>query len=366
MSSKFDIDKIHVKSLKVFYDDATRTKVSEKPFLVQYESQHFRCKATVEVEESIANSHWTIGLVQACDGMYLENRYGKSGSSHWEFHPLSARHHKMVNDSDGRQYPFYSLTTSKCEITKGVVGEAEMRLHYSDHFYPTVAWQLPFCGGVHLTDVIRKQDFWVWLVALRRQRSTNEQFNLGRDELFVLRTMRWRYSMHLQFDPHQRLGRRLKSVMDEQPELPTVIDVDKSVPLSAMHPPHCNAAQSLIWYPRVNGERQELLVPPKQSIVPWERWTDEMMPTADRERLRRPANLRICPLWSDDFTIGVYRRTAPRASGAAEVISTGMGATEAAEAPAAVASSTTAIVANRSFFAPFGSRKKAHSVNKYT
>ncbi|PAA66417.1 hypothetical protein BOX15_Mlig026181g2 [Macrostomum lignano] len=362
---KFDVDKIHVKSMKVYYDNSTQTKVSEKPFLVQYESQHFRCKTTLTLEESVANSHWTVGLVQACDGMYLENRYGKFGSSHWEFHPMSARRHKMVNDSDGRQYPFYSLTTSKCEIPRGTVAESEVRLHYSDHFYPTVAWQLPFCGGVHLTDVIRKQDFWVWLVALRRQRSNNEQFHLGRDELFVLKTMRWRYTMHLQFDPHQRLGRRLKAVMDEQPELPIICETDKSVPLSAMHPPHCNAAQSLIWYPRVPGERQELLVPPKQSIVPWDVWADEMLPTGDRDRLRRPSNLRICPLWSDDFTIGVYRRTS-RAGLATAASVTG---------PLAIASSSSAgnsaglVTGNsssgRTFLAPFGPRRKSNSVNKF-
>ncbi|PAA47633.1 hypothetical protein BOX15_Mlig007864g1 [Macrostomum lignano] len=310
MSPKFNTDNIRVDQIKCYYDPKTSTKVTEKPYLVQYESQHFKCKALVELEESIADSHWTIGLIQACDRMYLENRYGQYGSSFWEFHPLKTRQHRMVNDSDGRQYPFYSLTSSKCEVTKGVVRDSVIKLQYADHFYPTVAWDLPYCNGVKLTDVIRRQSFWIWLVAIKRAalHADTDVFHLGDDQIHILSSMHWRYSLHMEFDPHERIGRRLRTLTDTQMEAPRILPEEevKPMPLSAVHPPHCNAAQSLIWYPKQPGQQPDILVPPKQTIVPWERWLRDMMPGVAPNRVHRPKDLHLCPSWRNDRDIGRY------------------------------------------------------------
>lgn len=308
MAPKFNTDRIRVDQIKCYYDPKTSTRVTEKPYLVQYESQHFRCKAIIELEESIADCHWTIGLIQACDRMYLENRYGQYGSSFWEFHPLKTRQHKMVNDSDGRQYPFYSLTSSKCEVTRGVVRDCVIKLQYADHFYPTVAWDLPYYSGVRLTDVVRRQSFWVWLVAIRRAalHAENDIFNMGTDEIHILSTMHWRYSLHMEFDPHEKIGQRLKRISDTQMELPRVNNTDKAIPLSAVHPPHCNAAQSLVWYPKVPGDQPDLLVPPKQTIVPWDRWVQDMMPDVSPGRVPRPKDLHMCPIWQADTSVGKF------------------------------------------------------------
>ncbi|PAA49152.1 hypothetical protein BOX15_Mlig016010g4 [Macrostomum lignano] len=308
--SKFNVDKITVSQTQCFFDNKTGTKVYEKPSLMQYESQHFKCKAIIELEECVADRNWTIGLIQACDSMYLENRYGRHGSSFWEFHPIKSGRHRMVNDSDGRQYPFYSVTSSKCEVTRGAVHNCVVKLQYADHFYPTVVWELPYCGGAKLTEVIRRQDFWIWLVAVRRAghyNRGNDVFHVGKDELYILRSMRWHYCLHMRFDPDERVGNRLRSVADRQVEEPSILlHSDEPVPLSAVHPPHCNAAQSLIWYPRVRTghHKPELLVPPRQAIVPWDRWSAEMLPGLS-PRPQRPRELRVCPLWSKDSDIGV-------------------------------------------------------------
>ncbi|KAF7234367.1 Tetratricopeptide helical [Paragonimus skrjabini miyazakii] len=305
--AKLSPEQINVLSVRAYYDNKTFTNTTEMTNLLKYESQHFRCKVQLEISECIADRCWSIGLVQACDRMYLENRYGHSGSSFWEFHPLKSGRHKMVNDSDGRQYPFYSLTSSKFEIRRGVVSDSLVALTYEDHFYPTVAWELPYYGGAKLTDVIRKQDFWVWLVAIKRASSRSascDVFNAKHDEVYILKTMRWRYGLHMTFDPHQPVGKRLQRIYDVQEEQPIILESNRPLPLSALSPPHCNAAQSLIWYPNNPTDKPKLLVPPKQIIVPWETWTNDMAPGRALS-VKKPDQCKLVGEWAHDTEIGI-------------------------------------------------------------
>ncbi|KAM7543310.1 hypothetical protein Aperf_G00000004013 [Anoplocephala perfoliata] len=304
---KFTPDLINILSIRAYYDNKTTTSTTEMANLLKYESQHFRCKVQIELPECVADRYWSIGLVQACDRMYLENRYGQSGSSFWEFHPLKSGRHKMVNDSDGRQYPFYSLTSSKFEVRRGIVPDSLISLNYEDHFYPTVAWELPYYGGAKLTDVVRKQDFWVWLVAIKRASSRGaamDIFNAKNDEIYILKTMRWRYNLHMAFDPSQAVGRRLQRIYDVQKEQPVIMENNKSLPLSALSPPHCNAAQSLIWYPNNPSDKPKLLVPPKQIIVPWDTWTNDMAPERNII-LKKPDQCKLVGEWPRDVEIGI-------------------------------------------------------------
>ncbi|KAA3670526.1 uncharacterized protein DEA37_0007361 [Paragonimus westermani] len=213
----------------------------------------------------------------------------------------------MVNDSDGRQYPFYSLTSSKFEIRRGVISDSLVALNYEDHFYPTVAWELPYYGGAKLTDVIRKQDFWVWLVAIKRasiRSATCDLFNAKHDEVYILKTIRWRYGLHMTFDPHQPIGKRLQRIYDVQKEQPIILESNRPLPLSALSPPHCNAAQSLIWYPNNPTEKPRLLVPPKQIIVPWENWTNDMAP-GRALGVKKPDQCKLVGEWAHDTEIGI-------------------------------------------------------------
>ncbi|KAL3321100.1 Protein fam78a [Cichlidogyrus casuarinus] len=293
--------------MQAYYDARSSTKVTEMSNFMKYESQHFRCKVQLGLQEGIADKCWSVGLIQACDKMLLENRYGPYGSSYWEFHPLKSGRHSMVNDSDGRQYPFYSLTTSKLEVHRSVVGNTLSNLYYEDHFYPTVAWELPYNSRAKLTDVIRKQDFWVWLVAIKRASanpSDQEPINPKTDDIHILKSVRWRYNLHMQFDPQQPIGKRLTGVYDTQEEQPYILDGCKPISLSALSPPHCNAAQSLIWYPTDQNERPRLLVAPKQTIVPWDIWTMEMAP-GKKMPSKNPEHFRIVGEWKYDREIGI-------------------------------------------------------------
>lgn len=307
---KFGVDAIQILSINLYYDPATITKTKETTTLLKYESQHFRCKVQIGISRSFAEQNWSVGLIQACDRMYLENRYGNVGSSFWEFHPLKSGRHRMVNDSDGRQYPFYSLTSSKCEIRRGLIEDSIVNLHYEDHFYPTVAWELPYCGGAKLTDVIRKQDFWVWLVAIKRSPYLDfftDKYNIEDDKLYVLKTFRWRYNLHMTFDPYLPPGRRLKHIYDNQAEKPYLCENNKLLTMSAANPPHCNAAQSLIWYPNNHRDRVRLLVPPKQTIVPWEQWLNDMAP-GENLVAPRPRQTIVVREWRKDEYLDTYQK----------------------------------------------------------
>ncbi|CAH8646938.1 unnamed protein product [Heterobilharzia americana] len=305
MMLKLSPEQINIQSIRAYYDNKTITNITEMTNLLKYESQHFHCKVKLEINDCIADRYWSIGLIQACDRMYLENRYGNYGSSYWEFHPLKSGRHKMVNDSDGRQYPFYSLTSSKFEICRGVITHSLISLTYEDHFYPTVAWELPYSGGVKLTDVIRKQDFWVWLVAIKHASSRSyDIFNTKHDEVYILKSIRWRYCLHMTFDPYQPIGKRLLRVYDIQEEQPIILEYNHSIPLSALTSPHCNAAQSLIWYPNNPSHRPKLLVPPKQIIVPWETWIKDMTPGKSLS-VKKPEQCKLVGEWSYDTEIGI-------------------------------------------------------------
>ncbi|CAH8599987.1 unnamed protein product [Schistosoma turkestanicum] len=305
--SKFSLEQINVISIHAYYDQKS-TEIIEMTNLLKYKSQHFHCKVKIILNECIANQCWSIGLVQACDQLYLENRYGNYGSTFWEFHPLKSGRHKMVNDSDGRQYPFYSLINSKYEIYRGIVSDNMITLTYEDHFYPTVAWELPYYGGVKLTDISRKQDFWVWLIAIKRARNRKPNFyglvNVEQDEVYILNTIRWRYTLHMTFDPYQLIGKRLKRIYDLQQEQPIVLEDNRTLPLSALSPPHCNSAQSLIWYPNNSRDQPKLIVPPKQIIVPWRTWTNEMT-LSGSNYVKRPEQCILVGEWFHDAEIGI-------------------------------------------------------------
>ncbi|XP_018646433.1 hypothetical protein Smp_078910 [Schistosoma mansoni] len=332
--SNLSLDHIHVLSIHAYYDTKTTTEIIEMTNLLKYKSQNFHCQVELSINECIAKEYWSIGLVQACDQLYLENCYGNYGSTLWEFHPLKSGRHKMVNDSDGIQYPFYNLINSKYDLDQGIVKDQIITLTYDDHFYPTVAWELPYYGGIQLTDIIRKQTFWVWLIAIKHGKhskfnSLNHQlFNVEQDEVYILNTIRWYYTLHITFDPYQPIGKRLKHIDDIQQEQPIILEDDnKKLPLSALSPPHCNAAQSLIWYPNNIRDEPKLIIPPKQIIVPWSIWINDM--TLNRSTtMKRPKQCKLVSEWFNDKEIGIRNDTSYNKR--QEKLSTGHGTSRSA------------------------------------
>lgn len=291
--STFSLDQIHVQSIDAYYDPNSKTEIIEKLNFFKYKSQHFHCHIKLMInDDCIINQHyWTIGLVQACYKNYIEQCYNNYGSTLWEFHPIKTGRHQMINDSDGNQYPFYDIFHSNYIIHHGYITNKFIQLHYKDYFYPTIAWQLPYSHGnnnnVLLTEIIRRQQFTVWLLAIKHGRNyksdSYNRINIEHDELYILNTIRWQYKLHIRLDPYQPIGKRLKYIDDIQYEKPIILDKNKKLPLSAINPPHCNAAQSLIWYPNNKKDQPKLIIPPKQIIVPWKQWLNDMTLNSNNE-----------------------------------------------------------------------------------
>ncbi|VDK32378.1 unnamed protein product [Taenia asiatica] len=284
--SRLTVDKIHIKNLRAYYDDNTGTEVEETDAMLYYKTQTFYCKITIEIPTCTADKDWSIGLVQACDFMYLANDYGGLGNSLWEFHPLKSGLRKVINDSDGRQYPFYSVNQSLYNIKRGIVRRTTVNLQIKDYFHPSVVWELPYSRGVHLSEINRKQKFFIWLVAIKYGKKA-----CGRDEIHILKKIRWEYNLHMEVDPHMPLGQKVRKIYDVQDGSIMMCDSSRSqkLPAAATYAPHCNAAQSLIWYPRDPLRHSRILVPPKQIIVPWETWVSDMLGPA--ARIRRPVDV---------------------------------------------------------------------------
>ncbi|BHF71687.1 hypothetical protein AAHC03_09318 [Spirometra sp. Aus1] len=160
-----------------------------------------------------------------------------------------------------------------------------LNLQIKDYFHPSVVWELPYSGGVRLSEINRKQKFLIWLVAIKYGRKTMK------DEITVLKKIRWEYNLHMQVDPTMPLGKRVRKIYDVQDGGIMMADPTRvhKLPVAATFPPHCNAAQSLIWYPKDVGRHPRILVPPKQVIVPWEEWVFDMLgPSA---RIRKPVDV---------------------------------------------------------------------------
>lgn len=284
--SKLTVDKIHIKNLRAYYDDNTGTEVEETDAMLYYKTQTFYCKITIEIPTCTADKDWSIGLVQACDFMYLANDYDGLGNSLWEFHPLKSGLRKVINDSDGRQYPFYSVNQSLYNIKRGVVRRTTVNLQIKDYFHPSVVWELPYSRGVHLSEINRKQKFFIWLVAIKYGKKACDK-----DEIHIMKKIRWEYNLHMEVDPHMPLGQKVRKIYDVQDGSIMMCDSSRSqkLPAAATYAPHCNAAQSLIWYPRDPLRHSRILVPPKQIIVPWETWVSDMLGPA--ARIRRPVDV---------------------------------------------------------------------------
>ncbi|PAA59003.1 hypothetical protein BOX15_Mlig029804g1 [Macrostomum lignano] len=292
LSSRFRPDEhITINYSRVYYSQPVRsqplTKVIEKSHLMQWQGQKFKCRIGITLENSTPDSDWTIGLAQACDYLELSNQFEAAGRYQWEFHPTKSGLHKMVNDSNGLQWPFYSHETCLLEIVAGrPLFYSSFELHFSDFFYPTMQWGMRRNKQTSwLTDVERVQHFKVWLVAIKRGKNhpkdgfpvcSYSQFRPELDELYVLQAMEWKYHIGLKFDCHMPLGRRCKSINDAQSEQPRVLQTVDPIPTSALVPPNCNSCQSLIFYPQDKNDVLLLKAKPADIVVPWDRWREDM------------------------------------------------------------------------------------------
>ena len=130
---------------------------------------------------------------------------------------------------------------------------------------------LPTCEGDRscLTHVDRHQRFYVWLCAL----------NCTKNELLIIRTIRWSQTIEIEVEPTRCRGARARLISDPQPDQPIFLKRNLLIPSCALQGPsvsvsiacacrarppalQANNAQLLVWRP--SQGQPVLIVPPKQ------------------------------------------------------------------------------------------------------
>jgi hypothetical protein len=185
----------------------------------------------------------------------LQNfEYFANSSSSWEFPELDSGEKHMVSDSDGTNFPWYG---SKTEVADVVGPQDNPTLHHvsmNDNFHPHITWDIPTSGSSanRLTRVTREQKFLTWLVAME----------VVRGEFFVLKTYRWGMHVEIAVDPSKKLGQRARVVSEQCPRQPYLLKKNVRVPSCALYPSNANSSQILVWYPRSQKSRRQLILGP--------------------------------------------------------------------------------------------------------
>ena len=216
--------------------DRTETKIRENGSTLNYVTPHFRAEAEVEVSPLKEGEIYTVGWVQAVTHMKFYNEY-PSGTSSWEIQELNNGLSKAVSDADGRQYPWYGVTTERVTV-KGPSSEQNVRVFMNDNFSPTVSWAIPV--GRDQPDTLRRvcrdQTFLVWLVVK----------NEITGEVHPLRAYSWRAVINIAVDCTEEVGQRSKLLGPLYQEQPREL-IELSLPETALTSPRANEAQKFVW-----------------------------------------------------------------------------------------------------------------------
>jgi hypothetical protein len=237
------VEPFEVTDLNVTFGPAELTLI-ERPDYVRYYAPYFRAHATVRSRGPLPEGT-TIGWVQQVDGMTIHVDYARAFLT-WELPRVP------VNDSSGRDFPWYHLLHERREVPAQPESTVEVSL--DDAPAGQVTWRepLPPRGQEHgaereLRAFRREQRFTTWL-AVRRAPERR---------MTVLRKIEWGFDFEVEADPSRPLGRRcrVKSVRLREP----VITDPAQSPEPLRIPPHClaaptaNQSQQLWWNPREPG-----------------------------------------------------------------------------------------------------------------
>lgn len=216
--------------------DQTETKIRENVSTLNYVTPHFRAEAEVEVASLKEGEIYTVGWVQAVTHMKFYNEY-PSGTSSWEIQELNNGLSKAVSDADGRQYPWYGVTTERITV-QGPSTEQSLRVFMNDNFSPTVSWAIPIGRGQPdtLQRVRRDQTFLVWLVVK----------NEITGDIHPLRAYSWQAVINITVDCTEAIGQRSKLLSPVYQDQPREL-IELSLPLSALTSPRANEAQKFVW-----------------------------------------------------------------------------------------------------------------------
>lgn len=216
--------------------DQCRTVLKENSSTLNYVTPHFRAEAEVEVPRLREGDIYTVGWVQAVTEMKFYNHY-PSGVSSWEIQELNSVLSEAVSDADGRQYPWYGITTERATL-KGPTRERNIRVYMNDNFSPTVSWAIPVGRDQPdtLQKVYRDQSFVVWLIL-------KNEIN---GEITPLQGYSWRAVVNIAVDCSRKVGERaqLQEPLLQEPPLKLK---GLYIPKSALSSPRANEAQKFVW-----------------------------------------------------------------------------------------------------------------------
>ncbi|CAF1575698.1 unnamed protein product [Adineta ricciae] len=218
------------------------TEIDESSLRVlKYKSPSFIATATFRFPSIHTNECWKVGFIQACDHMIFHNEYGNLGYSSWEFPQLIDRNVSMINDSCGRNYPWYGSKNQVVTIQGPIHRSTEYTISMRDLFVPWIPWDIPTYEGeqCRLTHVYRHQRFYVWLCAM----------NCTKNELLIMRTLRWSQTIEISVEPSLNRGKRATLISNSQPDQPILLKRNLLIPSCALQEPSANNAQLLIWRP---------------------------------------------------------------------------------------------------------------------
>lgn len=227
---EFVVTKIHTQIEK------TETRIKENKSTLNYITPHFRAEAEVEIGPLRDGEVYSIGWSQAVTSMTFVNTY-PSGQSSWEIQELNNGETLAVSDADGRQYPWYGVTT-ECKTLRGPCPAQRVRVFMNDNFSPTVSWAVPV--GKDQPDTLerihRDQSFLVWLMVK----------NETTGEVMALKSYNWRAVINIAVDCTREIGARAKLLEPKIQSQPVEL-YDLRIPPSALHSPRANEAQRFVW-----------------------------------------------------------------------------------------------------------------------
>lgn len=217
--------------------DRTQTRIKENVSTLNYVTPHFRAEATVELAPLKEGEIYTVGWVQAVTDMKFFNEY-PSGTSSWEIQELNSGRSTAVSDADGRQYPWYGVTTERVTVKGPSTNYQRVKVTMNDNFSPTVSWAIPVGRDQPdtLQSVRRDQSFVAWLVL------KNEISGL----IQVIKAYSWRAVINIAVDCGRRVGERAKLLDPVYQDQPVELE-DYPLPKSALSAPRANEAQKFVW-----------------------------------------------------------------------------------------------------------------------
>ncbi len=216
--------------------DKCETSIKENASTLNYVTPHFRAEAEVAIPRLKDGDIYTVGWVQAVTEMKFYNHY-PAGVSSWEIQELNNGNSEGVSDADGRQYPWYGITTERATL-KGPQNPQTVRAFMNDNFSPTVSWAIPV--GREQPDtlqrVYRDQSFVAWLIL-------KNEIN---GDITPLQAYSWRAVVNILVDCTQEVGQRATLMEPLFQETPQKLG-SGYIPKSALSSPRANEAQKFVW-----------------------------------------------------------------------------------------------------------------------